>query len=158
MPRCESHRCTFHNRQLVSSIVIIIFEADILDEGYTSLTRPTQVILVSKNSAEKHMNAIFSCTRGIIFLGTPHGGSGLAEWGKGLACSIGFIKQANSDILEVLKTESEILDRIQSDFHNSIRTRADLAQPIDITCFFEELPLPGIGTVRVVMVARLLCS
>lgn len=67
-----------------------------------------------------------------------------------MAKSIGFIKQTNSQIIEVLKSESEVLARIQTEFHTMLRARAKNGdQPIEITCFYEELPLPGIGTVSV---------
>jgi protein SERAC1 len=69
-----------------------------------------------------------------------------------LANSIGVIKQANPQILRVLKQDSEILARIQDSFHTMIRSRnTDEFQPIEITCFYEELPLLGIGLVNKVM-------
>lgn len=87
-------------------------------------------------------------TRGIIFLGTPHHGSGLARWAKLLAHAIGVIKQTNLDILEVLKRDAEVLARIQDSFHTMVRSRSsDGLEPIEITCFFEQLPLPGVGQV-----------
>jgi hypothetical protein len=58
------------------------------------------------------------------------------------------LKQTNSKILAVLKSDSEVLERVQNGFHTMIRSRAqDELPPIEITCFFEELPLPGIGLV-----------
>jgi hypothetical protein len=104
--------------------------------------------LSSKNSADKHLEKILECTRGIIFLGTPHFGSGFARCAEVLARSIGFVKQTNAEILEVLRGDSEVLARIQTDFHTMIRAKANKGdKPIAITCFFEELPLPGIGEV-----------
>lgn len=97
---------------------------------------------------EKHLKSILFSTHGILFLGTPHHGSGLAKWGERLAKSIGLLKQTNPHILAVLKTDSEVLARIQDSFHAMIRSRAeDGPHPIEITCFFEELALPGIGVV-----------
>lgn len=65
-----------------------------------------------------------------------------------LARSIGLFKQTNPEILQVLKTDSEVLAHIQDSFHTMIRSRAGATLPlIDITCFYEELPLPGVGTV-----------
>lgn len=61
-----------------------------------------------------------------------------------LAKSIGLLKQTNPEILAVLEQDSEILARIQDGFHTMARSQHPL---IDITCFFEELPLPGIGEV-----------
>jgi hypothetical protein len=83
-----------------------------------------------------------------VFLGTPHHGSGLAHWAEGLAKAIGILKQTNDEILGVLKSESEVLERVQNSFHTMIRARdQERLAPIEITCFYEELPLPGIGVV-----------
>ena len=104
---------------------------------------------MAQQRPENHLKKILDCTCGIIFLGTPHYGSGLAHWAESLAKVIGVLKQTNADILAVLKSESEVLERIQHGFYTMIRSRSqDRHPPIEITCFFEELPLPGIGTVR----------
>lgn len=86
-------------------------------------------------------------TRGIAFLGTPHHGAGLAQWAERLARYLGTIKQANAEILSVLKRDSEVLARIQAGFHTLVLARGKEARPIDISCFFEELPLQGFGQV-----------
>ena len=116
-----------------------------------SLTdRISQALLGSKNSADEHLRSIVLCTKGILFLGTPHTGAGLAKWAELMAKSIGFIKQSNSQIIQVLEGDSEVLSRIQTEFHTMLRARAKNGDhPIDITCFFEELGLPGIGIVSI---------
>ena len=59
-----------------------------------------------------------------------------------------MLKQTNAEILAVLKSDSEVLERIQGNFHTMIRARNQNGlAPIEITCFYEELPLPGVGTV-----------
>ena len=82
-------------------------------------------------------------------MGTPHAGTdALATWAKVLAASLGIIKQTNSHILEVLQRNSELLYRIQAEFHTLIRDRKKRDEPdIETVCFFEELPMPGIGFV-----------
>jgi hypothetical protein len=83
-----------------------------------------------------------------VFLGTPHHGAGLAHWAESLANAIGVLKQTNAEILAVLKSDSEVLERIQGNFHTMIRARNQNGlAPIEITCFYEQLPLPGVGTV-----------
>jgi protein SERAC1 len=65
-----------------------------------------------------------------------------------LAKSIGLLEQTNKEILTVLQNDSEILARIRDSFYIMIRTRnKDRFQPIEITYFYEELPLLNIGTV-----------
>lgn len=61
--------------------------------------------------------------------------------------TIGVIKQTNDKIVEVLKRDSEVLARIQDGFHTMVLARSQEGQPIKISCFFEELPLPGVGKV-----------
>jgi protein SERAC1 len=104
--------------------------------------------VASQQRPELHLQNILHSTRGIIFLGTPHHGAGLARWAEILATSIGMIKEANPKILQVLRQDSEVLGRIQDSFHTMIRARnMGRLQPINITCFYEELPLPGVGLV-----------
>ena len=61
--------------------------------------------------------------------------------------TIGVVKQTNSKIVEILKRDSEVLARIQDGFHTMVRARSQEGQPIEISCFFEELPLPVVGQV-----------
>jgi protein SERAC1 len=50
--------------------------------------------------------------------------------------------------VEVLKRDSEVLARIQDGFHTmAMARRREGLQPIEISCFYEELPLPGVGLV-----------
>ncbi|KAK4233048.1 P-loop containing nucleoside triphosphate hydrolase protein, partial [Achaetomium macrosporum] len=104
-------------------------------------------LLTSRQRTEPHLHNVLRLTRGIAFLGTPHHGSGLARWAELLSRSIGIIKQTNTQIVEVLKRDSEVLARIQDGFHTMVLARGREGQPIEISCFFEELPLPGIGQV-----------
>ncbi|RYP67309.1 hypothetical protein DL771_007327 [Monosporascus sp. 5C6A] len=105
-------------------------------------------LAASRQRPERYLQNILQSTRGIVFLGTPHHGAGLARWAELLSRSIGVIKQTNTEIVEVLKRESEVLARIQDSFHTMIMARSkEGLQPIEISCFYEELPLPGVGQV-----------
>jgi protein SERAC1 len=58
------------------------------------------------------------------------------------------VKQTNADIVSVLRRESEVLARIQDSFHDTIRSRLQNGEKaIQITSFFEELPVLGVGIV-----------
>jgi hypothetical protein len=97
---------------------------------------------------EQFLQNILDCTRSILFLGTPHSGSGLAHWAETLAKAIGLVKQTNPRILAVLKSDSGELAQVQDNFNTMIRSRTQNGFPsIDITCFFEELALPVVGVV-----------
>ena len=123
------------------------------DVGYTAIGNGSLGyndigFVTARQRPEGHLRKVLHCTRGIIFLGTPHYGSGLAQWAERLAKAIGLLKQTNPQILAVLESNSEVLARIQDGFHAMVRSRAqDELPPIEITCFFEELPLPVVGIV-----------
>ncbi len=111
-----------------------------------------QALTAARQRPEKHLQNILHSTCGIIFLSTPHHGAGLAKCAEMLAKSIGLLKQTNPQILAVLESDSEVLARIQDSFHTMIRSlHKDGLRPIEITCFFEELPLLGIGVVSLAM-------
>lgn len=103
---------------------------------------------MSHQNPEPHLQKIMLSTRGILFMGTPHRGAGLAEWACVLAQSLGLVKQTNVKILQTLKRNSEVLERIRDAFYNRVRALDEGRFPIEITCFYKELPLPGVGLVR----------
>ncbi|KAI9889221.1 MAG: hypothetical protein M1814_005670 [Vezdaea aestivalis] len=103
-------------------------------------------LLASWTTADKHQQKIGEFTRAILFIGTPHLGTKSVSWMVPVAKSIGFVKQTNHQILQTIEQDSEVLARIQADFHTTIRKRAEHGDaPISITCFYEELPSPGVG-------------
>ena len=104
-------------------------------------------LLKSRDSPDAHLRTVYQYTRGIAFMGTPHSGSSLAAWAKLPAKCLGAFKQTNTSLLSVLETDSEVLGRIQHDFLSMLRTREIGGDPIAITCFYESLPLPGIGLI-----------
>ena len=85
-------------------------------------------------------------------MGTPHCGSGLAEWAIIGSKFLGYLRSVNRSTLEVLQQKSEVLARIKEDFHTSLRDREQRRQPgIEIACFFEEFPVRGVGMVSLDM-------
>jgi hypothetical protein len=107
-----------------------------------------KALISSKASHEVHLRRIYECTFGILFLGTPHSGTILATVSGRLAQLINPVTRTNLRIVNVLRRDSEVLARIQNGFHTLLRSHMDEGcHLIEITCFYEELPLPGIGTV-----------
>ncbi|WAO93126.1 DUF676 domain-containing protein [Fusarium falciforme] len=105
-------------------------------------------LVAAKQRPEAHLQKIFHLTRGIVFLGTPHHGSSLAKWGEMLSRSVGMMKQTNTEIVRLLTRDSEVLARIQDCFHTLIMARnKEETNNIEITCFYEELPMKRIGVV-----------
>ncbi|RYP55419.1 hypothetical protein DL770_010923 [Monosporascus sp. CRB-9-2] len=105
-------------------------------------------LVTSRQRPERHLQNILRSARAIIFLGTPHYGAGLARWAELLSQFIGLVKQTNSNIMRVLRRDSEVLARIQDSFHTMIMARStEGIRLVEISCFYEELPLPGVGLV-----------
>lgn len=105
-------------------------------------------LVTAKQRSEQHLQDIVNFTRGVIFLGTPHHGSSLAKIGELVSRSVGLIKETNSDIVQVLTRDSEVLARIQDSFQALLMTRRkDEATMIEITCFYEELPTKKFGVI-----------
>ena len=104
-------------------------------------------ILQSKNSPDPHLRKVFECITAIAFLGTPHGGSDLAMWANIPAKALGIVKSTNTDLLSILQTGSEVLARIQRDFSSMLREFSEDGRCLNITCFWESLPMPHVGTI-----------
>jgi len=104
-------------------------------------------LLLSHDNREDHLQGIFKCTKSIIFMGTPHRGSWMADWAKIPVSALGVVKSVNGRLLKTLASDGELLESIQEDFSRLLRRMAMSETPIEITCFFEELPLPVVGKV-----------
>jgi pimeloyl-ACP methyl ester carboxylesterase len=101
---------------------------------------------LSRSSPDAHLQNIEANTIGLAFLGTPHFGADKASWGGYGAKLLSLVKETNKHIVQVLEPDSEMLAMIQKKFHGILRTRS-IGRPIDVTCFYEEVPLPVLGLV-----------
>jgi hypothetical protein len=106
-----------------------------------------KAILRSRNNPDAHLRNIFHCTKGVIFIGTPHKGSWMADWAKISAGALGLVKSTNKSLLEILRTDNQFLEAIQVDFWCMIRELRENGRRLEVICFFEELPLPVVGKV-----------
>jgi hypothetical protein len=86
---------------------------------------------------------VFNATAGVIFLGTPHRGSNQTAWAT-VARNLNQAVLRNDDqrIVEALKRGSEVLERLQDSF-------SGLLHNISVYSFLEDLPVQGVGKVRV---------
>ncbi|KAI1183777.1 hypothetical protein F5B17DRAFT_110946 [Nemania serpens] len=106
------------------------------------------LIRSQKWATEEHIEPICRATRGIIFLGTPHGGAQIAKYFKILASVVGLVKQTNRTNLRDLSKGSSKLESIQEDFDHHLRSRRLYnLPPVDVKCFYEAKPITGIGIV-----------
>ncbi|UPK91511.1 hypothetical protein LCI18_002446 [Fusarium solani-melongenae] len=106
-----------------------------------------ETILLSRNNPEPHLRGIFDCTKGIIFLGTPHRGSWMADWARIPASALGIVKSTNTSLLKILETDDKYLQSVQDRFWSMVREQQKAGRDLEVTCFFEELPLSGVGKV-----------
>ncbi|KAJ5501025.1 hypothetical protein N7527_012146 [Penicillium freii] len=106
-----------------------------------------KAILLSRNNPQPHLRGIFDCAKGIVFMGTPHKGSWMADWARMPASALGLVKSTNVSLLDVLRRDSQLLESIQVEFLLMIREIRESGRSLEVTCFFEELPLPHVGKV-----------
>lgn len=107
-----------------------------------------QALAMSRQKPERHLRNTYRLTRGIAFFGTPQNGSGLADWAEALARFIGIVKQTDRELVQALRRDSEVLARIKDSFFTMMRARnSEGLPPIEITCFYEQMPLPYLGFV-----------
>ncbi|KAH6845226.1 P-loop containing nucleoside triphosphate hydrolase [Chaetomium sp. MPI-CAGE-AT-0009] len=106
-----------------------------------------KAILLSRNNPEHHLRGIFDCIKGIVFMGTPHKGSWMADWAKIPASALGLTKFANKSLLAILQTDNQLLESDQREFWSMVRGLREGGRRFEVTCAFEELPLPVVGKV-----------
>ena len=104
-------------------------------------------LVVANRGPEQYLHMIFESTHGIVFMATPHSGSALADMARLPMQVFGLVRPVNSDLVSVLETQSEVLERIQSDFLALVRSRATLGSPFNIICFYESLPMSKMGII-----------
>lgn len=90
------------------------------------------------SSKRPDLQSILNDTLGIIFMGTPHGGSRLASWGDTVAKYVNIFRGTNRDILSNLQPGSSDLLRTEEDFLHMLRQEN---VKLKIYCFYEALKM-----------------
>ncbi|KAF4965107.1 hypothetical protein FSARC_7046 [Fusarium sarcochroum] len=106
-----------------------------------------EAILISRNNPNIHRREVFNRLKGIIFMGTPHKGSWMADWAAIPVSALGLVKSANKSLLKILETDDQLLESIQIRFLSLVREQREAGRRLQVACFFEELPLPRVGQV-----------
>ena len=110
-----------------------------------------KTLSLSRACAEPHLRCIESCTRGVIFLGTPHNEADLAAWAVLGTKIVSKFKDPNQDIVRTLERESEVLRDTQDNFGQLLRIRQGQGTNIEITCFYEGKAVTAAGLVRITL-------
>ncbi len=71
----------------------------------------------------------------------------MADWARIPVSALGLVKSTNVMLLDVLQRDNQLLESLQVDFSGMIRDREREEKSIEVTCFFEELPLGRFGKV-----------
>ena len=105
-----------------------------------------------RGSNTEHLRSIFVSTYGILFMGTPHMGSDLGQWGTYLEHLFSAVVpkkllDTQSQLLEALKSNSETLQVIHREF-------AEIMTKFHIFFFHEAKPTDLKGTMRFVSPRR----
>jgi protein SERAC1 len=96
-------------------------------------------------STHPHLSQIISATRGIVFLGTPHRGSGTTSLAS-LVSSVAQValQDINTRLIWDLESNSQILDRIRDSFGRLLDKRT-----FTVWSLVEELPMSDGGKVHI---------
>lgn len=101
----------------------------------------------SRSAAETVLHQIERYTAGVAFLGVPHCGADLAAWASIGTRMANVLRRTNKDIVGVLEPGSEMLRTVEKGFRSILSLRKDEGSQIFVTCFYEELPVVGVGEV-----------
>jgi pimeloyl-ACP methyl ester carboxylesterase len=101
-----------------------------------------QAYLLARDMPELRM--VYERVRGMVFLGTPHGGSGLASTGSVVSRLVNLFRRSNTRLVEELHPDADTLNAIGHDFMVEVRNQK---QPLLLYYFFEELAVTGIGKI-----------
>ncbi|KAJ3499705.1 hypothetical protein NLG97_g100 [Lecanicillium saksenae] len=99
-----------------------------------------QALLLSLNHPNIYFHDVIDSLKGIVFMGTPHRGSWMANWGITPASALSIFRPTNTSLLDVLGTENLFLEAIHDQFLSLLQRQMEHGMAIEITCFFEELP------------------
>ncbi|KAI4177645.1 MAG: hypothetical protein LQ343_000108 [Gyalolechia ehrenbergii] len=89
-------------------------------------------------------------TNGVVFMGTPFGGSDTTEWASFFERLLQVLPvgKFNKTLLEHLKKDSHQLKILGEEFPQWLNNRRHAEErKVRVMCFFEEFPVPGVGHV-----------
>ena len=142
-------RLTDHARTLVHDLVSIRRQSAAQARPLAFVTHSLgglvtkQAISHSFQNEREDVRQIEQCTHGVVFMRTPHYGSGLANLGLFGARFLDTVRRTNEDLVRVLQPSSEVLSMVEDNFQKVLSTRRKSSKPIEIDCFYEELAMPS---------------
>ncbi|KPM42214.1 hypothetical protein AK830_g4366 [Neonectria ditissima] len=152
-PMASKNRLTDHAANLLTDIAAERQQSGISHRPFIFVAHSLgglvckEAILLSRNNPELHLREVFEYTKGIAFMSTPHRGSWIADWAKIPVSVLGLMKSTNTSLLAILSTDDQFLESVQLRFWAMIRELRESGRHIEVTCFFEELPMPRFGKI-----------
>lgn len=120
-----------------------------------------KALLHSDESPDELYSDVVDSTAGVVFLGTPHRGSTLANWGGLGTDFVHIVRDVNQAIVKLLRPDSRMLFQLRDSFIKLVIRRAvNRPHALKIKCYFEELGITLIGKVlipRNITFALLIC-
>ena len=110
--------------------------------------RVAKALLLAKDDPGEGRRAMFKCTSGIAFFGTPMRGADLKSMVEFLRTLFQIAGDTNKKLLSVFDKSSEELRDIQLAFRKLLRMpRPNGLLNTNVVCFFEALKTPRLGLV-----------
>ncbi|KAI1271149.1 Alpha/Beta hydrolase protein [Xylaria sp. FL0933] len=105
-----------------------------------------QALLICRGAQEIWKSALLESTVGVVFMGTPHAGSSIADWASILTNLTSLVRPTNRGIVEVLRRSSESLAALQQEFHEMLHQHRSRGANVPLLhCFYEELSHGTLG-------------
>lgn len=116
----------------------------------TAVDHDYQSLLQSSTIEPDDVEKFSDHTNGVVFMGTPFGGSDTTEWASFFERLLQVLPvgKFNKTLLEHLKKDSHQLKILGEEFPQWLNNRRHAEErKVRVMCFFEEFPVPGVGHV-----------
>lgn len=96
---------------------------------------------VSKSyGSDKAKANLVEKVRGMVFLGTPFAGSKKAKWARIAAGLLAYLATTNVEKVKDLEERCKLLEDINHNFSQFVKSRDRNPPWVEIACYFEEIP------------------
>ncbi|KAJ1322975.1 ankyrin repeat domain-containing protein 50 [Microdochium nivale] len=152
-PAVSNNSVMHHAENLVGWVTQVREQSDSLERPLVFVMHSLGGLVVqaaldhSRGHHKLRLQKMESATVGLCFMGTPHFGSPKADWGALAAMLLKTTATTNTSLIKTLKSNSPALENIQRRFYGILEARKASQTRIDITCFYEELAMPGLGVI-----------
>lgn len=99
-----------------------------------------KAVLLSQAHHDPDHRAVSESLVGVVFMGTPHGGSWVKQWADIPASVLGLPPAPKTSLLKALATDPRTLEAIQNHFSSLISELTGQGRCFKMVSFFEELP------------------